>query len=284
MSAPDLREVSRTGLVTAALRAAETRRADRLYADPYAEHLAGRDGIALAGELQEFFARSGEVPRLTAFNAIRTRFFDDRLLASARAGVRQAVICASGMDTRAYRLPWPPGARVYELDYPEVLAAKHEALTGLGAAPRCDGHRLVGADLAAPGWGERLVEAGYAPGEPSVWILEGLLYYLDEPDVRTLLGRIAALTAPGATVAANVAAASTLRAPALQPMLRVFRDWGAPWVFGVDDPAALWREYGFAAEVVRPGEPGAHFGRWSEADATASLTVRLLFVDGTRSP
>ncbi|MFC6085240.1 class I SAM-dependent methyltransferase [Sphaerisporangium aureirubrum] len=278
-----LRDVSRTSLVTAALRAAETQRADRLYTDPYAEHLAGVDGAALADEMGAFFRRSAGVPRLSAFNAIRTRFFDDRLLARTREGARQVVICAAGMDTRAYRLGWPPGIQVYEVDYPEVLAAKDQVLARLGAAPRCAGHHLVGADLAEHDWGDRLLAAGYDPGGPSAWVLEGLLYYLDEVDVRALLRRISTLTATGATMAANVAAASTLRAPALQPLLGVFRGWGAPWVFGVDDPAALWAEYGFQAEVIRPGQPGAHFGRWSDADETASRTVRLLFVDGTRT-
>lgn len=281
MSGP-LRDVSRTSLVTAALRAAETRRPDRLYADPYAEHLAGDDGPVLAAEVGAFYRDNSGVPRITAFNAIRTRFFDDRLLTRTKAGARQVVICAAGMDTRAYRLPWPPGVRVFEVDYPEVLAAKRHVMAGLGAAARCAGHHLVGADLAEPGWGERLLAAGYDPGGPSAWILEGLLYYLDERDVRSLLRRVRALTAPGATLAANVAAASTLRAPAFQPLLGVFRDWGAPWVFGVDDPAALWAEHGFRAEVTRPGQPGAHFGRWSDADETAARTVRLLFVDGTR--
>ncbi|MEO3809883.1 SAM-dependent methyltransferase [Sphaerisporangium sp. B11E5] len=277
-----LRDVSRTSLVTAALRAAETRRPDRLYDDPYAEHLAGEDGPALAAEVSAFYRHSSGVPRITAFNAIRTRFFDDRLLARTRAGAGQVVICAAGMDTRAYRLGWPPGVRVFEVDYPEVLAAKEHVLARLGAAPRCAGHHLVGADLAEPGWGDRLLAAGYDPGGPSAWILEGLLYYLDEVDVRALLRRVRALTAPGATMTANVAAASTLRAPSLQPLLGVFRGWGAPWVFGVDDPAALWAEYGFRADVVLPGQAGAHFGRWSDADEAASRTVRLLFVDGTR--
>ncbi len=94
---------------------------------------------------------------------MRTRFFDEFLLRGSRsAGVRQVVLLAAGMDTRAFRLGWPPGMRLYELDRPEVLKAKEEVVARAGARPACE-RRVIGADLAYPSWSEALLEAGYKP-------------------------------------------------------------------------------------------------------------------------
>ena len=116
--------------------------------------------------------------------AVRTRFFDSFFLDAAQAGVRQAVILASGLDTRAYRLAWPDGSVVYEVDQPRVIEFKTRTLADLGAAPAAD-RRAVGIDLRDD-WPAALRDSGFDATQPSAWIAEGLLGYLP-PDAQDRL-------------------------------------------------------------------------------------------------
>ena len=109
--------------------------------------------------------------------AVRTRFFDDFFVQATESGIRQAVILASGLDTRAYRLPWGAGTVVYEIDpQPQVIAFKTRTLADLGAEPTAQ-RRTVAIDLRAD-WQAALVEAGFDIQEPTAWSAEGLLVYL----------------------------------------------------------------------------------------------------------
>ncbi|WP_206740190.1 SAM-dependent methyltransferase [Streptomyces lydicus] len=191
--------VERTALLTAALRAAETGREDRLYSDPYAARLAGDTGPELLGEIREVtFAGTDPriVPSTPDYNAIRTRFFDDFLQRAAHdPQMSQVVLAPAGMDSRAYRLDWPAHTRCFEVDRPAVLAFKEERLRGV--PPRVE-HRTVALDLTTPDWEDTLVASGYDPARPSVWLLEGLLYYIRHDDVHRILDRVAALMDAGA--------------------------------------------------------------------------------------
>jgi methyltransferase (TIGR00027 family) len=131
--------------------------------------------------------------------AVRTRFFDDYFVASTEGGVRQAVILASGLDSRAYRLPWPEGTVVYEIDQPEVIEFKTRVLAGLGAAPTAQ-RQTVPIDLRED-WPAALREAGFDPGQPTAWCAEGLLIYLPPDAQDRLFDNIDALSAPGSTLA-----------------------------------------------------------------------------------
>ncbi|TVY05810.1 class I SAM-dependent methyltransferase [Mycolicibacterium porcinum] len=131
--------------------------------------------------------------------AVRTRFFDDYFIAAGKAGIRQAVILASGLDSRAYRLPWPEGTVVYEIDQPEVIEFKTRTLAGLGAEPTAD-RRTVPIDLRDD-WPAALRAAGFDPGAPTAWCAEGLLIYLPPDAQDRLFDNIAALSAPGSAVA-----------------------------------------------------------------------------------
>ncbi len=131
--------------------------------------------------------------------AVRTRFFDDYFIAAGKAGIKQAVILASGLDSRAYRLPWPDGTVVYEIDQPEVIEFKTRALAGLGAEPTAE-RRTVPIDLR-DGWPAALRAAGFDPAAPTAWCAEGLLIYLPPEAQDRLFDNIAALSAPGSAVA-----------------------------------------------------------------------------------
>ena len=131
--------------------------------------------------------------------AVRTRFFDDYFIAAAEGGIRQAVILASGLDSRAYRLPWPDGTVVYEIDQPEVIEFKTQTLAGLGAAPTAT-RRTVPIDLRED-WPAALRAAGFDPSRPTAWLAEGLLIYLPPEAQDKLFDNIHELSAPGSAVA-----------------------------------------------------------------------------------
>src|SRR5947209_18836174 len=98
------------------------------------------------------------------------------------------------MDTRAFRLDWPPHTRLYELDRPEVLTAKESIVAQSGTPATCERH-AIGADLGHPSWMQALLDADYEPQKPAAWLVEGLLFYMDEATIHTLLEDVAALAA-----------------------------------------------------------------------------------------
>ncbi|NDK23996.1 SAM-dependent methyltransferase [Streptomyces sp. TR1341] len=277
--------VERTALLTAALRAAETRRPGRLYADPYAARLAGEDGPGLLAEVRVATfppGRERNLPSTPDYNAIRTRFFDDFLHTAAQdPGMTQIVLAPAGMDSRAYRMDWPGHIRYFELDRPAVLDFKAARLQGV--APRVD-HHSVAVDLTDADWEQRLLDAGYDPTRPAVWLLEGLLYYIPEADTHRMLKRVAALSAPGSRIAADLVNAAALTLPHMRGLLDVFAGWGCPWLFGSDEPEELFARHGFEVQATQPGEEGADFGRWPDPVPPRHVAGvrRVFFVHGRR--
>jgi methyltransferase (TIGR00027 family) len=196
--------VGATATAVAASRAAASRGPEPLLDDPYAEPLVRAVGIdhfvkIVDGELN---AEDDPVLNRRAMNeqiTVRTRFFDDFFTAATGSGIRQAVILASGLDTRAYRLAWPAGTTVFELDQPEVIAFKTRTLADLGAEPTAQRH-TVAIDLRDD-WPKALLDSGFDPKQPTAWIAEGLLVYLPPEAQDRLLDAITALSAPGSRVA-----------------------------------------------------------------------------------
>jgi methyltransferase (TIGR00027 family) len=130
---------------------------------------------------------------------VRTRFFDDFFVNATEGGIRQAVILASGLDTRAYRLPWPAGTVVYEIDQPQVIEFKTTTLADLGADPTAE-RRTVSIDLRED-WPQALRDSGFDTSKPSAWSAEGLLPYLPPEAQDRLFDNITALSAPGSQLA-----------------------------------------------------------------------------------
>jgi Leucine carboxyl methyltransferase len=156
-SSESLSGLSKTALGMARVRAAESRRPDRLFDDPYAS--------AFVGTFPEEQVITGGLSSLGAafffHGAIRTRFFDDHLLAATAAGCRQVVLLAAGLDTRAFRLAWPDGVRLFEVDLPEILGVKERVLAEQKAVPRCR-RTVVPADLRAD-WPAAVIAEGFQP-------------------------------------------------------------------------------------------------------------------------
>ncbi|OBG23024.1 class I SAM-dependent methyltransferase [Mycobacterium sp. 852002-51057_SCH5723018] len=200
--------VGATATMVAAARAAAARRAGAVIDDPFAEPLVRAVGIDLftriaAGELDAVDADDGVgFPRMIDTFAARARFYDDYFAAAGKAGVRQVVIVASGLDARPYRLSWPAGTTVYEIDQPEVIAFKTATLADIGAAPTAE-LRTVGIDLRED-WPAALQEAGFDPAQPTAWLAEGVLigFLPPEAEVR-LLDSITPLSSEGSRFAAD---------------------------------------------------------------------------------
>lgn len=201
--------VGATALGVAAARAAEAESENPLVNDPYARIFldAAGDGVwswwAAPDLPQEVLDAEPLLPvqmrSMVGYIASRTAFFDTFFLDAARAGVHQAVILAAGLDARAWRLPWPAGTTVYELDQPRVLDFKWSTLAQRGAEPSCD-RVAVAVDLRHD-WPEALRQAGFDASAPSAWSVEGLLPYLPAAAQELLFDRIQRLSAPGSRVA-----------------------------------------------------------------------------------
>jgi methyltransferase (TIGR00027 family) len=193
--------------MVAAARAMASKAEHPLIDDPFAEPLVRAVGIDLFTRLASGELRAEDLDddadtgmqRMTDNMAIRTKFFDDFFLDATAAGVRQAVILASGLDSRAYRLPWPAGMTVYEIDQPEVIEFKTRTLASLGASPSAE-RRAVAIDLRYD-WPTELRAAGFDPLEPTAWSAEGLLGYLPPDAQDRLLDTITELSAPGSRLA-----------------------------------------------------------------------------------
>ena len=252
--------VGATATMVAAARAQATNDPKPLINDPFARPLVEAVGIDLLtrmvrgevtlAELDDEQTRG--VRRMKDNMAARTKFFDEFFLTAtgggnsaeatgggnsteATAGIRQVVILAAGLDARAYRLPWPAGTVVYEIDQPEVIAFKTTTLTGLGAEPTAD-RRTVAIDLRQD-WPAALREAGFDPDRPTAWIAEGLLGYLPPDAQDRLLDNITALSAAGSRFATeSIAGRDDLDEEAIKERMKAV--------------SARWREHGFDLDMT----------------------------------
>ena len=184
--------------------------------------------------------------------------------------MRQVVLAAAGLDTRAFRLNWPPQVWLYEMDLPEVLDAKDDVIEAAGAKASCE-QRTVRVDLSQESWPEALLAAGYQPERPSVWLIEGLLFYLTRAAVHRLLEKVGDLTVTGSLLGLDVMNRGLFFSPAAWPMRAALAQRGAPGQFGTNDPETLMANHGWEAEATQPGEGGANYGRWPRPMAPRRL-------------
>jgi methyltransferase (TIGR00027 family) len=196
--------VGSTALFVAAARALEAQKPDPLAVDPFAETfcraVGGPWAALLDGEAPEHPLKSPEFGQhFVTFQAARTRYFDAYFRRVAQAGVRQIVLLAAGLDSRAYRLDWAPGTTIYELDQPQVLEFKRDAVGAHGATAKAE-RREVAIDLRDD-WPQALRDSGFRSDEPSAWIAEGLLIYLPASAQDQLFTGIDALASPGSYLA-----------------------------------------------------------------------------------
>jgi methyltransferase (TIGR00027 family) len=252
----DLMEaVSYTSQWTAAARALETERGDdALFEDKLAREFAAPRGF----ELLEKYRGGG----LVEFVAIRTRFLDDTIeLLLSSTPIRQVVLVAAGMDARAFRLTWPEGTVVYEVDHGALLDEKQRRLSRLGAQPAVE-RREVRADLTQ-NWLPGLKRAGFDRNKPTLWVVEALLFFLTEEQASKLLRVIASASAPSSWLALDIISKQLLRSPATKSFRTALEKDGIPWLFGTDEPAEFLAANGWQLrDLKEPGEPGVGENRW----------------------
>ena len=195
--------VGATATLAATARAIASRAPHAVIDDPFAQPLVRAVGIDFCTKLAcgELDLRNIDedgaqgMRAMTDWMAVRTKYFDDFFTDAARAGIRQAVILACGLDSRAYRLPWPPGTTVFEIDQPQVIEFKTTTLAGLDAEATAD-RRTVAVDLRSD-WAAALKRAGLDPIQRTAWSAEGLLGYLPADAQQRLLDEVTALSVPG---------------------------------------------------------------------------------------
>ena len=275
--------VGSTAVMVAAARAGETDRDDALIRDPYAKILVDGAGTGVWEFVLDggFVAKVAEVDVEAAaifehmgnYQAVRTHFFDDYFANATAAGIRQIVILASGLDSRAYRLDWPVGTVVYEIDQPKVLEYKAATLADHAVEPSAQ-LRHVPQDLRYD-WPKALREAGFDASVPTAWLAEGLLMYLPADAQNRLFEQITELSAPGSRVSAETAGVTS--AGRREELRKRFE--GIAERFGMqnamniqelmyDDPARAdvteWlNEHGWSASCVRSVDEMRRLDRWA---------------------
>ena len=191
--------VGYTALLVAGWRAVHAVSAEPLVHDRYAEYFISASGDPYLNGVLANPPTSLDGTAFPRLYGVQTRFFDDFFASAAKDGIRQAVIVAAGLDSRAYRLPWPDGTTVFEVDQPKVLEFKTHVLAERKIEPTAD-RKDVAADLRDD-WSVPLAAAGFDPDQPTAWSVEGVLPYLAAPAQDTLFSRIDALSAAGSRVA-----------------------------------------------------------------------------------
>lgn len=196
--------VGATATMVAAARALVSKQPDPLIVDPFAAPLVRAVGIEFFtrladGEISLSEDKASTAALMTTVMAVRTKFFDDFFLTATESGIRQAVILAAGLDSRPYRLPWPDGTVVYEIDQPKVIEFKTATMTDIGATPTAE-RRTVAIDLRDD-WPAALRRSGFDETQPTAWSAEGLLAYLPPEAQDRLFDNITELSPPGSQLA-----------------------------------------------------------------------------------
>ena len=261
--------ISYTARIVAAKRAIEQFHPSPLFKDPYAAALAGDEVNALLSRWQavtevQAVPLEQVIAKRTRYIATRTKFMDD-LLNSAlpQAEYKQVVILGAGLDTRAYRLVWSLGTTVYEVDCPEVLHYKAQVLQDV--APTCI-YRPVSGDLATPDskWAIGILDAGYQTTVPTIWLMEGVVMYLQEEEVHLLLQMISELSVSGSALGMDGVKVGSILAG--QRARRVGRGRVVRhWQFGNDNPQQLLARYGWTAVVSKPQDLEEGYGRYPKS-------------------
>lgn len=291
--------VGATALGVAAARAAETESENPLINDPFARVFVDAAGegmwsiyanptlLAKAIEVEPDMA--ARVQLMVDFMATRTAFFDEFFLRAADTGVRQVVILAAGLDARTWRLPWPDGTVVYELDQPKVLEFKTETLRNHGAQPAA---ALVNVPIdLRQDWPKALQEAGFDPSRASAWSAEGLVRYLPAQAQDMLFGRVHSLSAAGSWLASNVPGAGftdpelvarqredmqRMRAAAAKLVKAEITDVNDLWYPEERTPVDGWlREHGWDVSTATFAELMARYGRTIPPGSEESMPPTL---------
>lgn len=290
--------VGSTAVMVAAARAVETDQPDALIRDPYAKLLVtnANAGVlweamldpAVAAKVEELDAETAAIVRhMRGYQAVRTNFFDTYFADAVAAGIRQVVILASGLDSRAYRLDWPAGTTVYEIDQPQVLDYKSTTLADNGVTPSAE-RRVVPIDLRQD-WPAALRAEGFDPAARTAWLAEGLLMYLPGEAQDRLFSLVGELSPAGSRIAAETAAshADERREQMRQRFQKVAEEIGLEQTIDVGelmyrdenraDVAEWLNQHGWRATAQNSGDEMRRLDRW--VDGVPSADDKEAFSD-----
>jgi N-methyltransferase len=226
-----------TALSVAACRATESNRIDAWFHDELALHVLATAATPPA-------LSSG----LVRWVAVRTRFLDELLDEAVGDGVRQIVIVGAGLDARAYRLALPRDLTVFEIDHAEVISFKQQLLDELELISTCR-RWVVVADLVTDDWLQRLTDVGWSPTQPTAWVAEGLLVYLNHEERTQLVTQLAAASGIGSVLGATLSTRTdSLAHPLWHPAAAA-------------DPFDWLADCGWRATIQTMAEASAAFGR-----------------------
>jgi methyltransferase (TIGR00027 family) len=261
--------IGMTAVGVAYIRAQESLRADKLFDDPLAATFVEESGWKAPSELVPELGETSDEQRafwgaIAVYVIVRTKFLDDYCLDAAAAGLRQFVILGAGLDARAFRLDWPGGTRVFELDVPDVNEFKARALGRTDANPRCE-RVVVDADLTGD-WIPTLCASGFDASLPTGWMAEGLLIYFTPEQNDVLMTQISDESPSGSRIAMTLAGKGGLDVPDLLvesgPGAASVRSVPEMWKSEApDDPAAWLGRFGWTADVFGTRERAAAYGR-----------------------
>lgn len=274
--------VGTTAVMVAAARAIETDKPDPLIRDPYAKLLVADAGTgvwetmlddSMVAKVESIDPENAAIfHHMRSYQAVRTHFFDAYFADAVAAGIRQVVILASGLDSRAYRLDWPAGTTLFEIDQPKVIGYKSETLAAHGVTPSVD-RREVPIDLRQD-WPTALRGERFDPGAPTAWLAEGLLMYLPADAQDRLFEQITELSPPRSRIAVETAAshADERRVEMRERFKRVADELGIEQTVDVqdliyhdEDRGAVddWlNEHGWQATARNSGDEMRRLDRW----------------------
>ena len=268
--------MAKTALGMARVRAEESRRPDRLFDDPYAQAFLAAAPGAFAADQER--ATSGGLARLGAVfffhGVIRTRFFDDYLIVATAVGCGQVVLLAAGLDTRAFRLAWPDGVRLFELDLPRLLAFKERVLAAQHAVPRCQ-RAVLPADLRED-WPAVLTTAGFQPAQPTAWLAEGLLTYLSADQAARLFTTVAELSAPTSQLSFEQGTIADTSLLAQARAIPAMDQYTALWKGGLGTGASDWlTRHGWQAQSHDRAALAVAYGRAVPAASSGGFVTAI---------
>ncbi len=280
-----------TALGVAGARAMESKRSDALIDDPYAESFVTRahssiplptswasvEGAEQRSEGEALWASFWA--GMATYVGVRSRFFDEYLLDASQAGIRQVVILAAGLDTRAFRLPWPAAVQLYEIDQPKVLEFKDTVLRDQSAVSSCARH-VVPVDLRDD-WPVALLRAGLDPQSPTAWLAEGLLPYLPGSAAEALFAHVHRCSVAGSRLGVEEVhpdMRATIHQPDSQDLKRSSGvDVAALWPNDDrPDPAHWFRDHGWQVTATSGGQAADRYGRTLGKPADTDFATLML--------
>ncbi|GMH42628.1 hypothetical protein BSKO_10547 [Bryopsis sp. KO-2023] len=253
--------LGKTAQIVAACRATETGKpadAGKLH-DPWAINFAGVAGMEILETIRKF--SPGTAAALEGYVVERTLFLDGVLNETlAQPDMRQVVVAAVGGDARPYRIAFPQGTVLYEMDLPEVLRYRFTVFGRTQAKAACD-LRSLGVDLSQDTWHHELMTAGFDPSKPSVWIVEGLLMYLTTNQCGRLIAKIGSLCQPGSLICGDLFTEEFVTYSQTKHVHNIWHDCGASRPdYYIEEPQMWFSKFDFGAHLKKCKDLGAGWG------------------------